>query len=83
MVQYSLPYWLYWIVFKIFEIILFLLPAFPPNLWMRIVVLVIYVIGHICGVQTYYKEIKCNILEKETNSTENSEKKVLIPSSIE
>ena len=56
-------YWLYWGLFKLFEIILFLFPAFPPTLSMRLVILLIYTIGHIYGIQTYYKVFKHNTLD--------------------
>ena len=55
-------YWIYWSLFKIFEIVLFLFPAFPPTLSMRIGILIIYVVGHIYGVQTYYKVFKQDTL---------------------
>ena len=56
-------YWVYFSLFILFEIILFLFPAFPPELWMRLLVLFIYVVGHILGVQTKYKHFKHSILE--------------------
>jgi|SaaInlStandDraft_5_1057022.scaffolds.fasta_scaffold354553_1 hypothetical protein len=56
-------YYLYWVGFKLFEIVLFLFPAFPPEFYYRILVLLIYVIGHILGVQTMYKEYKHTTLD--------------------
>jgi len=69
-------YYLYWILFTCFEIILFLLPAFPPKLWMRLFVLFIYVISHFLGVQTKYKSFKKSVLHPE------EEKSVTPPSYI-
>ena len=42
-------------IFKLFEIILFLFPAFPADIRVRIFIMTIYAIGHILGVQTQYK----------------------------
>lgn len=58
-------YQLYWILFKCFEIALFLLPAFPPTLWSRLLVLFIYVISHFLGIQTKYKAFKESVLHRE------------------
>ena len=63
-------YYLYWIGFKLFEIVLFLFPAFPPEFYHRILVLLIYVIGHILGVQTMYKEYKHATLDYYYNNVE-------------
>ena len=60
---------MYWVLFVLFEIILFLFPAFPPELWMRLLVLFIYVVGHVLGVQTKYKHFKHSILETENISS--------------
>lgn len=59
---------MYWVLFVLFEIILFLFPAFPPELWMRLLVLFIYVVGHVLGVQTKYKHFKHSVLETENTS---------------
>jgi hypothetical protein len=67
-------YYLYWVGFKLFEIVLFLFPAFPPDFYYRILVLLIYVIGHILGVQTMYKEYKHATLDYYYSNVEiNSE----------
>lgn len=60
---------MYWVLFVLFEIILFLFPAFPPELWMRLLVLFIYVVGHVLGVQTKYKHFKYSILETKNISS--------------
>ena len=62
-------YWVYFTLFILFEIILFLFPAFPPELWMRLLVLFIYAVSHVFGVQTKYKHFKYSILETENTST--------------
>jgi len=64
-------YWVYFLLFILFEIILFLFPAFPPELWMRILVLCIYVIGHILGVQTKYKQFKQTTLNDASSSMDD------------
>ena len=55
-------YWFFYILFKLFEIFLFLFPAFPPSFITRICVLIIYAIGHIYALQSYYKNYKSYIL---------------------
>ena len=62
-------YWVYFSLFILFEIVLFLFPAFPPELWMRLLVLFIYVVGHVLGVQTKYKHFKYSILETKNISS--------------
>ena len=56
-------YQVLWVLFKLFEGFLFLLPAFPSSFLVRLGVLVIYLISHIAGVQMYYKEFKHNTLD--------------------
>jgi hypothetical protein len=58
----SIQYWFYYIIFKLFEIFLFIFPAFPPTFITRICVLIIYAIGHIYAVQTCYKNYKSDML---------------------
>lgn len=50
-------------IFKIFEIVLFLFPAFPTEFSIRILILMIYVISHMFGIQTQYKIFKQSTLD--------------------
>ena len=58
MLSNNIKYYASYLLFKLFEIFLFLFPAFPPTFALRILVLTIYVISHILGVQTEYKKYK-------------------------
>lgn len=58
MLSNNIKYYTSDLLFKLFEIFLFLFPAFPPTFALRIMVLTIYVISHILGVQTEYKKYK-------------------------
>jgi hypothetical protein len=40
------------------ELIGFLLPALPPQLWMRLLILAVYFIAHMYGLQYRYKHMK-------------------------
>ena len=55
-------------IFKLFEIVLFLFPAFPSEFYVRVWIMIIYVIGHILGVQTQYKLWKQSTLDIFSNS---------------
>ena len=54
----------FYIPFLLFECFLFILPALPSEFYIRILILFGYFIAHTCKVQTYYLQIKKNILEK-------------------
>ena len=60
-------------IFKLFEIVLFLFPAFPSEFYMRVSIMVIYVIGHILGVQTQYKLWKQSTLDIFSNLEQEKE----------
>ena len=64
--------YLVYVLFKIFEIVLFLFPAFPNEFTTRVIVLIVYVIGHILGVQTQYKQFKQTTLDLFWNSEPES-----------
>lgn len=67
----SASYIIYYCLFKLFEIILFLCPAFPADFSIRIFILIIYVIGHILGIQTQYKIFKQTTLDAFYHLEEN------------
>ena len=52
-VQDNLP-----ILFCTFECFLFILPAIPESIYIRLAILVSYFIGHIYKVQVYYLQFK-------------------------
>jgi hypothetical protein len=45
-------------LFTIIELIAFILPALPSNLYHRLFILFSYFIAHICKLQYYYSQLK-------------------------
>lgn len=59
-----MKYHIYFTFFKTIDLFLFLLPAFPPDLYTRISIMVVYFIGHLYGVQRIYLNYKSDMLEQ-------------------
>lgn len=59
----SFLYRLYFILFKVFELILFCIPIIPSQFWVRVLIIIVYFIGHYYGVQTEYRKYKQGILD--------------------
>ena len=59
----SFIYTLYFLLFKVFELILFFIPIIPREFWVRVVIIIVYFIGHYYGVQIEYRKYKQGILD--------------------
>jgi hypothetical protein len=77
-----MKYQIYITFFKTIELFLFLLPAFPPDLYARISMMVVYFIGHLYGVQRIYLNYKNDILEQFHETKEDSATVNIIYTSI-
>ena len=67
---------IYLLSFRMIECIGFLLPAFPEDLYTRILILFIYFVAHTFGLPTKYMKMKHEILDafnptKQTIDQEN------------
>lgn len=60
------------IVFYAFELFLFILPAIPESIYIRLAILVSYFISHIYKVQVYYLQFKRQTLYNADNNIDIS-----------
>jgi len=60
------------IVFYAFELFIFILPAIPESIYIRLVILVSYFISHIYKVQVYYLQFKRQTLYNADNNIDIS-----------
>ena len=61
-----------YIVFDTFECFLFILPAIPESIYIRLMILAGYFISHIYKVQVYYLQFKRHILYNADNNIDIS-----------
>jgi hypothetical protein len=57
----------YKIIFKIFELSIFIIPIVPSQFKLRLIIMFIYFYSHIKGVPKIYNRIKTNIISNENN----------------
>uniref|UniRef100_A0A6C0JMM7 Uncharacterized protein n=1 Tax=viral metagenome TaxID=1070528 RepID=A0A6C0JMM7_9ZZZZ len=63
-------------IFDALEAFAFILPALPDNLWIRLLILVIYFIAHYNKLQYEYLKIKKDIITRfETQNAAQTDKK--------
>ena len=79
-VFYKLPFTMYFVLFTLFELILFFLPILPSCIGVRIAIMTFYFISHKLKIQSHYLQFKNNCMDESKLPDKDSITSQIIPS---